>query len=115
MLVPRCHLLKDAVQGQACSCGYLVGVVLVDDADVLRVWEPEEAKVLGFLQVTVQVVQDLARRRKGERWRWSHRDGWEPWELGSGCAAVLPLEKKNAQCCPNIAKWHVKAISVHWA
>lgn len=39
--------------------GYLVGVVLVDDTDVLAVWEPEEAEVFGFLQVAVQVVKNL--------------------------------------------------------
>lgn len=40
--------------------GYLVGVVLVDDADVLAVREPEEAEVFGFFQVAVQVVKNLS-------------------------------------------------------
>lgn len=39
--------------------GYLVGVVLVDDADILTMREPEEAKVFGFLQMAVQVVKNL--------------------------------------------------------
>lgn len=34
-------------------------MVLVDDADILGVWEPEEAEVLGFLQMAVQVVKNL--------------------------------------------------------
>lgn len=44
-------------------------MILVDDADMVTVWEPEEAKVLGFMQVLIQVVQDLVGRREegGER------------------------------------------------
>lgn len=34
-------------------------MVLVDDADVLAVREPEEAEVFRFLQVAVQVVENL--------------------------------------------------------
>ena len=41
--------------------GYLVGVVLVDGADILAVWEPEEAEVFGFFQVAVQVVKNLSK------------------------------------------------------
>lgn len=52
--------------GKEWCCCYLVGVVLVDDADVLTVWEPEEAEILGFLEVAVQVVQDLT-SAEGER------------------------------------------------
>lgn len=49
-------------------CSYLVGVVLVDDADILRVRKPEEAEVLRPLQVAVQVVKDLVQegREAGE-------------------------------------------------
>lgn len=35
-------------------------MVLVDDADILAVWEPEEAEVFRFLQMAVQVVKNLA-------------------------------------------------------
>lgn len=38
-------------------------MILVDDADMVTVWEPEEAEVLGFMQVLIQVVQDLVGRR----------------------------------------------------
>lgn len=41
-------------------------MVLVDDADVLAVREPEEAKVFGFLEVAVQVVKNLT-PAEGER------------------------------------------------
>lgn len=47
-------------------CSYLVGVILVDDADVLTVRKPEEAEVLRLLQVAVQVVKDLAEEERGE-------------------------------------------------
>lgn len=41
-------------------------MVLVDDADILTVREPEEAKVFGFLEVAVQVVKNLT-PTEGER------------------------------------------------
>lgn len=37
----------------------LVGGVLVDDGDTLTVWEPQEPKVLGSLQVVIKVIEDL--------------------------------------------------------
>lgn len=32
---------------------YLIGVILIDDADIVRVREPQESEILWFLQVTV--------------------------------------------------------------
>lgn len=37
----------------------LVSGVLVDDSDILTVWEPQEPKVLGSLQVVIKVIEDL--------------------------------------------------------
>lgn len=37
----------------------LVGGVLVDDADVLTVREPQESEILGSLQVVPKVIKDL--------------------------------------------------------
>lgn len=53
--------------------GYLVGVVLVDDADVLAVREPEEAEVFGFFQVAVQVVKNLSEAGRRSRDCTGHR------------------------------------------
>lgn len=42
----------------------LVGGVLVDDADVLAVREPQESEVLGSLQVILEVIEDLQQPEK---------------------------------------------------
>lgn len=47
-------------------CGTcLVGGILVDDTDVLAVREPQEAEVLGSLQVVFKVIEDL---QQPEKW-----------------------------------------------
>jgi len=42
----------------------LVGGILVDDADVLAVREPQESEVLGSLQVVLEVIEDLQQPEK---------------------------------------------------
>lgn len=75
--------------------GYLVGVVLVDDTDILAVREPEEAEVFGFLQVAVQVVKHLTsaegRRKDGVGHRMM---GGSTGSLGLECASVSPHQKE---------------------
>lgn len=81
--------------GKEWCCCYLVGVVLVDDADVLAVWEPEEAEILGFLQVAVQVVQDLtsAEGKREDCVGYRMMVG-KYWESGPGGASVSPHQKE---------------------
>lgn len=62
-------------------------MVLVDDADVLSVWEPEEAEVLGFLQMAVQVVKNLSSAEGRRKDGIGHRTMvGSPGSQGPGCA-----------------------------
>lgn len=62
-------MCEDGNKVAVATCCYLIGVVLVDDADVLTVREPEEAEVFGFLQVAIQVVKNLtSAEREKENW-----------------------------------------------
>lgn len=76
--------------------GYLVGVVLVDDADVLAVREPEEAEVLGFLQMAVQVVKNLtsAEERRKDCVGHSGMVG-SPRSQVPECALVSPQQRET--------------------
>lgn len=42
----------------------LVGGVLVDDADVLAVREPQESEILGSFQVVPKVIKDLQQQEE---------------------------------------------------
>lgn len=53
--------------GPGSTC--LVGGVLVDDADILAVREPQESEIFGSLQVVLQVIQHLQQTRGNGAWR----------------------------------------------
>lgn len=79
-------------RGREGSCRYLVGVVLVDDADVLAVREPEEAEVFGFLQVAVQVVENLTSAEGKRKDCAGHRR--MVGKSGPGGASISPHREK---------------------
>lgn len=84
---------------------YLVGVVLVDDADVLAVREPEEAEVFGFLQVAVQVVQNLSSVGGRSRGGVGPRTPVGMLEVRAPVCLRFSPSKEKTSNCPNVDEW----------
>lgn len=94
--------------------GYLVGVVLVDDADVLAVREPEEAEVLGFLQMAVQVVKNLtsAEERRKDCVGHSGMVG-SPRSQVPECALVSPQQRETLKIALTLPNG-MGCLTIYW-